>query len=144
MGTLEFIRLMILTLSTVTVPVADRLTHETVDAARSNGIDPILLAVLVDRESDWDHTAVNPKVKAYGLTQLHPAYYPGRRTTWAQLYTGATVLREFWDRCGGPWRAVAAYRLGSPGGRCPKAGPATVAVMRDYRRWVARWKQLNR
>jgi soluble lytic murein transglycosylase-like protein len=143
-GILDFIRLMILTLSTVTVPVADRLTHETVDAARSNGLDPILLASLVRHESDWDAHAYNAKVGAYGLTQLHPAYFPGRRTSWSQLYTGATVLREFWDRCGGPWRAVAAYRLGLPDGRCPKAGPQTVKVMRTYATWTARWKRLRR
>lgn len=92
---IELVTTMVLMLAAVPMRLhqAEVLAQHTIDAARSNGEDPILYAALVTRESHWDARAVSP-TGAYGLSQLNPAFYPGRRTAWAQLYTGATVRRH--------------------------------------------------
>lgn len=120
---------------------AEKLATQVIDAARSNGHDPILFASLIEQESHWDPRARSP-MGAYGLAQLHPAYWPptSYQTPWQQLYQGATVLAMYREKCGGDWRAVAAYRSGS----CATVGPATKRVFKLHRVWANRWRQMEK
>jgi hypothetical protein len=78
---------------------------------------------------------------AYGLPQLHPAYWPPRsfQTRWQQLYQASTILSMYRKKCGEEWRAVAAYRSGN----CSTVRPATKKVFKTHRKWAARWRGLQ-
>lgn len=139
---IKIITLLIIMGSSVPYKVqeAEVLAMEVIDAARSNDLDPILYAVLLEQESHWDPRA-RSRVGAYGLPQLHPAYWPPSvfKTRWQQLYQGATILATYRDKCGGSWRAVAAYRSG----KCSTVGPATTRVFQNHHKWTARWRALQ-
>lgn len=122
-------------------PQAATLSEQLVDAARSNDIDPILFASLVYHESGFVRTRVSP-AGAFGLAQLHPAYHLDVRGKgdWANLYRGATVLAAYRKKCGGEWRAVAAYRSG----QCTTVGPQTKKVFKTQRQWAARYAGMLR
>lgn len=76
------------------------------EAEKLSGIPVWLLAGLIEKESSWDPNAVNDRTGAFGLTQLHPDYWPERarrygfdpeRDRWnprAQIIVGALVLAD--------------------------------------------------
>ena len=90
---------------------------EIYEAASSQGIDPLLLAAVVQAESNFSPNVVSP-VGAIGLTQVMPstaaAYSPEElaqpRTN---LTLGARYLKEQLERFGGNLElAIAAYNAG--------------------------------
>jgi soluble lytic murein transglycosylase-like protein len=76
------------------------------EAERLTGIPVWFLAGLIEKESSWDPNAVNEKTGAFGLTQLHPDYWPERarrygfdpeKDRWnprAQVIVGARYLAD--------------------------------------------------
>ena len=84
--------------------------------AREHGIDPKLLAALIDTESGWDPLATSNK-GAQGLAQLMPGTARELGVTnpldpRQSLTGGAKYLKQMLDRFGDPKLAVAAYNAG--------------------------------
>lgn len=146
---IELITLFILTTASVhySLPEAEKLAREVIDAAQFEGHDPILFASLMKEESHWDPKAESPK-GAYGIPQLNAAYFPPEAypTRWDRLYKASKLLAEYNRVCGGTWRGMAAYRQGPKpcivGGL--KVGPATKRVFKLQRKWTARWRTLQK
>ncbi len=86
------------------------------DAAEAHGLDPALVAAVVEVESSFDASAISP-VGAMGLMQIMPA----TAAEWglmepfdaaANLDTGAAYLAWLLDRYGSVELALAAYNAG--------------------------------
>jgi soluble lytic murein transglycosylase-like protein len=87
------------------------------DAARRNGLDPALVAGVIEAESGFNAQAVSP-AGAQGLMQLMPSTARGLGVTDAldpaqNVMGGAKLLRQLLDRYHGDTRlALAAYNAG--------------------------------
>jgi soluble lytic murein transglycosylase-like protein len=109
-------------------------------AASKHGIDPALLAGLVEQESNFDPNAGSP-AGAQGLTQLMPATAASLGVTNVHdpvqaLEGGAKYLRQQLDRFGGDVaRALAAYNAG-PGAVERFGGVPPYAETQEYVRRV--------
>lgn len=86
------------------------------EVAEAHGLDPALVAAVVEQESNFDPSAVSP-VGAMGLMQI----MPGTAAEWgllepfdaaANLNTGAAYLAWLLDRYGSVELALAAYNAG--------------------------------
>ena len=86
------------------------------DAASANGVDPAILAGLIEVESNF-----NPKARseagAVGIAQIMPGYHPTVDPTNAttSIHYAAKYLRELTNQLGDPLEAIYAYN-GGPGG----------------------------
>ncbi|MDH7578918.1 MAG: peptidoglycan DD-metalloendopeptidase family protein [Bacillota bacterium] len=88
------------------------------EASQRTGIPVWLLAGLIERESSWDPNTVNEKTGCFGLTQLHPDYWPEwarrhgfdpEKDRWdprAQIIVGAQVLAGFLGRPDWDWDEI--------------------------------------
>lgn len=85
-------------------------------AASANGVDPAILAGLIEVESNF-----NPKARsvagAVGIAQIMPGYHPTVDPTnaTASIHYAAKYLRELTAQLGDPMEAIYAYN-GGPGG----------------------------
>jgi len=86
------------------------------EAASANGIDPAILAGLIEVESNF-----NPKARsgagAVGIAQIMPGYHPTVDPTQPieSIHYAAKYLRQLTDQLGDPMEAIYAYN-GGPGG----------------------------
>jgi len=77
------------------------------EAEKLTGIPVWFLAAVIEKESSWNLSAVNEDTGCFGLTQLHPDYWPEWATRWgfdpeadrwnprAQIIVGAYVLAGY-------------------------------------------------
>lgn len=116
------------------------------DAAVKAGVEPALLAALVQHESGFDPDAVS-HAGARGLAQLMPGTAAGLgvdpRDPLENLAGGARYLKEQLDRFGSVDLALAAYNAGP--GRVSQAGgvPRIPETMAYVDKVTATWKQLR-
>ncbi|MBS2032307.1 MAG: lytic transglycosylase domain-containing protein [Deltaproteobacteria bacterium] len=123
-----------------------RLAATIVREAHSQGLDPRLVAAVVEVESGFDRFAISP-VGALGLMQLMPAtanaLSPGDGASRLFELEGnvalgcrylATLVREF----GGVDRALLAYNMGPAGARKALAGPRARELLAGYPQQVQR------
>lgn len=108
-------------------PLAGRpYAHEIRAVARRHAIDPLLLAAIVEVESNFEADAVSPK-GAVGLMQLMPVHFDTTVEPFepaVNLDLGARFLRQLVRRFGDLSTALAAYHAGPgaverAGGRAP-------------------------
>jgi soluble lytic murein transglycosylase-like protein len=122
------------------LPAGTPYAAEITAAASKHGVDPALLAGLVEQESDFDPNAGSP-AGAQGLTQLMPATAASLGVTNVHdpvqaLDGGAKYLRQQLDRFGGDVaRALAAYNAG-PGAVERFGGVPPYAETQEYVRRV--------
>jgi soluble lytic murein transglycosylase-like protein len=122
------------------LPAGTPFASEITAAAKRNGVDPALLAGLVEQESNFDPNAGSP-AGAQGLTQLMPATAASLGVTNVHdpaqaLEGGAKYLRQQLDRFGGDVaRALAAYTAG-PGAVERFGGVPPYAETQQYVRRV--------
>ena len=122
------------------LPAGTPYAAEITAAARKHGVDPALLAGLVEQESNFDPNAGSP-AGAQGLTQLMPATAASLGVTDVHdpvqaLDGGAKYLRQQLDRFGGDVaRALAAYNAG-PGAVERFGGVPPYAETQEYVRRV--------
>jgi soluble lytic murein transglycosylase-like protein len=122
------------------LPAGTPYAAEITDAASKHGVDPALLAGLVEQESNFDPNAGSP-AGAQGLTQLMPATAASLGVTNVHdpvqaLDGGAKYLRQQLDRFGGDVaRALAAYNAG-PGAVERFGGVPPYAETQEYVRRV--------
>lgn len=85
-------------------------------AARANGLDPALLAGLLETESSWDKDA-RSSAGAQGIAQIVPKYHPGVNTAdpIASINYAAKLLAGYRKQFGSLNDAIYAYN-GGPGG----------------------------
>lgn len=98
-------------------------------------VDPLLMACIIKRESNWDPNALGPEIpnkakslgyRAHGLTQIIPGWhqekieaagYDSKEALFipeVAIKAGSWAYREFLDRNNNnPWRALTAYVGGS-------------------------------
>lgn len=62
------------------------------EASQITGIPENILAAIIMQESTWNPNAVNEKTGCFGLTQLHPNYWPA----WAKRY-GFDPVTDQWN-----------------------------------------------
>ena len=122
------------------LPAGTPYAAEITAAANRHGVDPALLAGLVEQESGFDPNAGSP-AGAQGLTQLMPATAASLGVTNVHdpaqaLEGGAKYLRQQLDRFGGDVaRALAAYNAG-PGAVERFGGVPPYAETQEYVRRV--------
>jgi soluble lytic murein transglycosylase-like protein len=122
------------------LPAGTPYAAEITAAARRHGVDPALLAGLVEQESNFNPNAGSP-AGAQGLTQLMPATAASLGVTDVHdpvqaLDGGAKYLRQQLNRFGGDVaRALAAYNAG-PGAVERFGGVPPYAETQDYVRKV--------
>ena len=122
------------------LPAGPPYAAEITAAASKHGLDPALLAGLVEQESNFDPNAGSP-AGAQGLTQLMPATAASLGVTNVHdpvqaLEGGAKYLRRQLDRFGGDVaRALAAYNAG-PGAVERFGGVPPYAETQNYVRKV--------
>lgn len=99
-----------------------KLVPYVVHHANDKGIDPLLIAVLVSCESNWNINAIGG-VGEKGLMQVHGMAAKGfdLSTPDGQLDAGTTHFRRALDKCGNIHDAIVAYATGSCEGNFPKA-----------------------
>jgi soluble lytic murein transglycosylase-like protein len=115
-------------------------------AADEAGVDPALLAALVQHESGFDPEVVS-HAGAIGLAQLMPGTAQGLgvdpRDPMDNLRGGARYLREQLDRFGSPELALAAYNAG-PNRVAQAGGIPRIAETQAYvPRVMSTWEQLR-
>ena len=122
------------------LPAGTPYAAEITAAASKHGVDPALLAGLVEQESNFDPNAGSP-AGAQGLTQLMPATAASLGVTNVHdpvqaLDGGAKYLRQQLDRFDGDVaRALAAYNAG-PGAVARFGGVPPYAETQEYVRRV--------
>jgi soluble lytic murein transglycosylase-like protein len=122
------------------LPSGTPFAAEITAAAKQHGVDPALLAGLVEQESGFNPNAVSP-AGARGLTQLMPGTAAGLGVSdpldpAQALDGGAKYLRQQLDAFGGDIaRALAAYNAG-PGAVQRFGGVPPYAETQDYVRKV--------
>ncbi len=122
------------------LPAGTPFASEITAAAKRNGVDPALLAGLVEQESNFNPNAGSP-AGAQGLTQLMPATAASLGVTNVHdpaqaLEGGAKYLRQQLDRFDGDVaRALAAYNAG-PGAVERFGGVPPYAETQEYVRRV--------
>jgi soluble lytic murein transglycosylase-like protein len=122
------------------LPAGTPYAAEITAAASRHGVDPALLAGLVEQESNFNPSAGSP-AGAQGLTQLMPATAASLGVTDVHdpvqaLDGGAKYLRQQLDRFGGDVaRALAAYNAG-PGAVERFGGVPPYAETQEYVRRV--------
>jgi soluble lytic murein transglycosylase-like protein len=115
-------------------------------AATEAGVDPALLAALVQHESGFDPSVVS-HAGAIGLAQLMPGTADGLGVDpsdpLGNLRGGARYLREQLDRFGSPELALAAYNAGPT--RVAQAGgiPRIAETQAYVPRVLSTWEQLR-
>jgi hypothetical protein len=98
-----------------------------VPAARKYGLKPNLIAAVMTMESAGDPLAWNSGSDARGLMQvLHGPWHPR-----ANIFTGARMLREFYDEFGDWTLTLAAYNAG-PNAVLSFGGVPPYRETRDY------------
>ena len=115
-------------------------------AATEAGVDPALLAALVQHESGFDPEVVS-HAGAIGLAQLMPGTAQGLgvdpHDPIENLRGGARYLREQLDRFGTPELALAAYNAG-PNRVAQAGGVPRIAETQAYvPRVLSTWEQLR-
>ncbi len=102
-------------------------------AAARHGVDPLLLAAIVEVESNFEPDAVSPK-GAVGLMQLMPVHFDANDRPFeprVNLGLGARFLGQLVERFGDLPTALAAYHAG-PGAVERAGGQAPYRSTRDY------------
>lgn len=102
-------------------------------AARRHAVDPLLLAAIVEVESNFEADAVSPK-GAVGLMQLMPVHFDATQQPFephVNLDLGARFLGGLVDRFGDLPTALAAYHAG-PGAVERAGGRAPYSSTRGY------------
>lgn len=113
---------------------ARQIAEYTIDAGKSNDVDPYLMIALMRYESHFDESRVS-KEGAFGLMQLNPKFW-GRdalrlciidpvNCDWWNTWHGAQAIAHYKKKCGSEGRALVAYRTG----RCGPVGPRARLVL---------------
>ena len=123
-----------------------RLAAAIVREAHSQGLDPRLVAAVVEVESGFDRFAISP-VGALGLMQLMPATADSlaKSSDADRLFNleqnvelGCRYLAKLVHQFGGVDRALVAYNMGPTAARKALAGPRARALLAGYPRAVER------
>lgn len=105
------------------------------DAARAHGVPPLLLTVMVKRESSFSTEAIGESRGEIGLLQVHGLAARGcdLTTPEGQLSCGARWLRKAYDKCGDWNGAITAYAAGYC--HAPKDSSLNKLASSRYQHW---------
>jgi soluble lytic murein transglycosylase-like protein len=89
------------------------LVNAVIEASDEYGLDPLLVAVIISRESSWDEKAIGSRGEV-GLMQVHGVAAQGQdlKTARGQIKAGARWLRLSLDKCKTLEGALSAYGTG--------------------------------
>ena len=120
------------------IPLAAELQNYIVETSDTYGIQPEIIMAIIDRESEFDISAIGDKGQAFGLMQVHPRWHYQRMVDlgctdlldgYQNIAVGIDYLAELTDIYDGNIaKALTAYNQGQYNGTVTQYAKAVIAA----------------